>query len=344
MRTHRPILWTVLSAVALVSASLPAYAGVTIDPASPSIGACPPPINAASILSQVLPAAGCPVPEVFAASYGLIGAADNVDGLSANTLTPASDNYIWVFSGDRASLGQAGTPYRGEAVNNQAASDLWRTQALTNVSPAAVVGAACGAPATIMPPPPVQHRVQTDYRLIPFLPTGAFFAGFQDNIDDFDLEDFDTTGDRVHDIRIYFSLDVGSPSLGAGSGADIFHAAAGAFFGPFSISTDIGLGSGNELDALVMWDRGVLGVMDPGQDIAVFSLAPGSTALNGPDAVAGTADDLSPADLLDNDFNGFFCIYIRPGQLAMRQVDNIDGLDVIHWEDGGGPDNPGNPD
>lgn len=332
MRTHRPILWTVLSALALVSANLPAHAGVTIDRASPSIGPCPPPVNPASIFSQVLPAAGCPVAEVFAGSYGLV-AADNVDGLSANTLTPASDDYIWVFSGDRAALGQAGTPYRGEAVNNQAASDLWRTQALPSSSPAAVIAAACGAPATIAPPPPVQHRVQTDYRLIPFLPSGAFFGGVQDNIDDFDLEDFDPSGDRVHDIRIYFSLDLASPSLGAGSPADLFHAAAGAGFGPFSISTDVGLGSGDDIDALVMWDRGALGVMDPALDIAVFSLAPGSTALNGPDGMAGTADDFSPGDLLVTDFNGFFCLYTRPPQLAMRPADNIDGLDVIHMED-----------
>ncbi len=332
MRTYRPILWTVLSAVALMSANLPAHAGVTIDRASPSIAACPPPVNPATIFSQVLPAAGCPVPEVFAASYGLVGA-DNVDGLSANTPTPASDDYIWVFSGDRAALAQAGTPYRAEAVLNQAASDLWRTQALPSSSPAAVIGAACGALATIAPPPPVQHRVQTDYRLIPFLPSGAAFGGMQDNIDDFDLEDFDPSGDRIHDIRIYFSLDPASPSLGAGSGADLFHAAAGAGWVPFSIAADAGLVPADNIDALVMWDRFALGVMDPVIDIAVFSLAPGSPTLAGPDGMSGTADDLSPGDLLVTDFNGFFCIYTRPGQLAMRQVDNIDGLDVIHVDD-----------
>lgn len=335
MRTFRPIVWTALSAAALVAVNLPAHAGVTIDRASPSIGACGGPVNPATLFSQMPPAAGCPVAEVFAVSYGLVPA-DNVDGLSANTLTPASDNYVWVFSGDRAALGQPGTPYRAEALNNQAASDLWRTQAVPSTTPAAVIAAACGAPATIAPPAPIQHRLQTDYRLQPFLPSGMAFGGVQDNIDDFDLDDFDPSGDRVHDIGIYFSLDAASPSLGGGSGADLFFAAPGAGWVPFSIAANIGLAAADNIDALVIWDRGVIGAMNPKTDIAVFSLAPGSPALAGPDGMLGTADDFSPGDLFVTDFNGFFCLYTRPPQLGMRLVDNIDGLDVIDIGAGGG--------
>jgi len=328
MKTFHPIVWTALSAAALVAITLPAHAGVTIDRASPSIGACGAPVNPATIFSQVAPAAGCPVAEVFAASYGLVPA-DNVDGLSANTPTSPGADYVWIFSGDRAALGQPGTPYRGEAVNNQAASDLWRTGAVPSNNPAAVVAAACGAPALIAPPAPVQVRLQTDYRLQPFLGSGMFFAGMQDNIDDFDLDDFDPTGDRVHDVGIYFSLDAASPSLGGGSGADLFFAPPGVGWIPFSIAANIGLAPADNIDALVMWDRAAIGVMDPKMDVAVFSLAPGSPALAGPDGVMGTADDFSPGDLFVTDFAGYFCLYTRPPQLGMRPQDNIDGLDAV---------------
>ncbi|HYU31219.1 MAG TPA: hypothetical protein VEW48_03585, partial [Thermoanaerobaculia bacterium] len=259
---------------------------------------------------------------------GLV-AGDNADALSANTPTPPTLNYIFVFSGDRNTLAQMGTPYRAEAMNNQAASDLWRTQVFSSQSPAAVVAAACGAPALFGAPPPVQHRLQTDYRLIPFLPSGMFFGGVEDDIDDFDLDDFDPSGDHVQDVGIYFSLDPASPSLGGGSGADLFFAPAGGGWVPFSTAADAGLVAADDIDALVIWDGGAPGQMDPNMDVAVFSLAPGSPALAGADGVVGTADDFSPATLFVTDFAGYFCLYTRPPQLFLRGVDNIDGLDVL---------------
>jgi hypothetical protein len=330
VKKHRPFLWiAALGATAFSFSSLPAHAGVTIDRGSPSLG-CGAPVNPATIFSQMPPAAGCPVAEVLAGALGL-GAADNVDGVSANTLWAATTDFVWIFSGDRAAMGQAASNYQGEAAVNQAASDLWRTLARPTASPAAVVAAACGAPAAIAPPFPTQMRLQTDFRLIPFLGSGVAFGGVQDNIDDFDMDDLDPSGNLVHDIGVYFSLDPASPALGGGSGADLFFAAPGAAFVPFSAAANIGLNPADDIDALVMWDRGALGVMNPLVDVAVFSLAPGSPALLGPDGVGGTADDLSPGDLLVTSFNGFFCIYLRPNQLGMLNGDNIDGLDVTLW-------------
>jgi hypothetical protein len=204
--------------------------------------------------------------------------------------------------------------------------------ALPTSSPAAVIAGACGAPAMIPPPAPVQHRVQVDFHLIPTLASGMAFAGYQDNIDAVELDDLDPTGDRVHDVGVYFSLDAASPTLGGGSGADLFFAPPGAVRIPFSAAGNIGLVPGDNLDALVMWDRGAIGWMNPGMDIAVFSLAPGSPSLAGADGVLGTADDYSPGDLLVTDFTGFFCIYTRPGQLGMLATDNIDGLDAHAWD------------
>ena len=323
MKTYRPLLFS----IALTAAALPAFAGVSIDRPSPSVGACGGGVNPASILSQVPPGPPCAVPEVLAASMGLV-ANDNVDAVSANTWTSPAANYIWIYSADRAAMGAVGSNYRPEAVANQAASDLWRTMALPTASPAAVIGGACGAPALIGGAFPVQHRLQVDFHLVPTLASGMAFGGFQDNIDAVELDDLDPTGDRVHDVGVYFSLDPASPTLGGGSGANLFFAPPGAARVPFSAAANIGLIPGNDIDALVMWDRGAIGVMNPGMDIAVFSLTPGSPAMAGADGVLGTADDFSPGDLFVTSFNGFFCLYTRPGQLGMLATDNIDGLDA----------------
>lgn len=325
MKTCRPILFSTLLTCGL--AALPAFAGVSIDRTSPSVGPCGVAVNPASILSQVAPGPPCAVPEVLAGSLGLIPA-DNVDAVSANTWTPPGANYTWVFSADRAAVGVGGSNYAAEAAVNQAASDLWRTLTIPSTSPAAVIAAACGAPALIPPPAPIQHRVQVDFHLIPTLPSGVAFAGNQDNIDAVELDDLDPSGDRVHDVGVYFSLDPASPSLGGGSGANLFFAPPGAAKVAFSLAGNVGLLAGDDIDALVMWDRGAIGVMNPGLDIAVFSLTPGSPSRAGADGVLGTADDFSPGDLLVTDFAGFFCIYTRPGQLGMLATDNIDGLDA----------------
>ena len=114
MKTYRPILLTVLTCGL---AALPAFAGVSIDRTSPSVGPCGVPVNPASILSQVAPGPPCAVPEVLAASLGLVPN-DNVDAVSANTWTSPAANYIWVFTADRAAVGVAGSNYAPEAAAN----------------------------------------------------------------------------------------------------------------------------------------------------------------------------------------------------------------------------------
>ena len=311
------------AAAALIATALPAGAGVSIDRASPSIGVCGfPPVNPAQVLSLVPPGGGCdvagigPSREVTAAALGLVGN-DNIDGLSANTLTPETLNYHLVFSADRASMGQVGTPYRGEAVNNQAASDLWRTN-LTGGSPAASMAGGGCAP-WVVPPPHFLHRNQTSFNLIQTAPAGAAAFGAQDNVDAVEMDVLDITGDNVHDFDVYFSLDPASPNL-IGSGSDIYFAPAGAPFGPFATPADLGLATADDIDALVIWDRGVLGVVDPGVDYVLFSLAPGSPTLG--------MFGLSPAMIFVSHFSGTLCLFVGPGELGLRLADNVDGLDV----------------
>lgn len=309
-------LWT---AVAILAAALPAHAGVSIDRASPSIGGCPFVVTPAHVYLQVPPGGGCdalgigPQVEVRPPSYGLVGA-DNIDALSANTATSPALTYRLVFSGDRASLGQPATPYRGEANLNQAASDLWRTN-LTSASPAAVM-AAC-LPVGI-PPPQFLHRNQTDFNLIRSAAGGVWVPLPIDNIDGVELDLLDPTGDQFHDVGTYYSLDAASPSLGAGSAADIFYAPAGGVGVNFALPGQLGLWANDNIDALVIWDGGAIGAVDPGVDYVLFSLAPGSPSLGG-----------SPASIFVSDFTGAFCPFAQANQLGMRGADNVDGLDVI---------------
>ncbi len=310
----------ILSTAALIlAAALPASAGVSIDRTSPSL-ACPFPVSFAEVMSLVPAGGGCdaggvgPVLEVMPISFGL-GAMDNIDGLSANTLTSPNLTYHLLFSTDRASVGVAGTPHNASAANNQAASDLYRTP-LTGGSPAAAL-AAC-APIAI-PPPQALHRNQTAFNLIQTAPAGAFAGWPQDNVDAVEMDVLDFTGDNINDVPVYFSLDAASPALFA-SGADVYFSPAGG--GPFfifSFPAQMGLLMGDEIDSLVMWDRGVIGAPNPGVDLALFSLAPGSPSLGG----------ASPAAIFVTGFNFAFCPFTPANQLGLLAADNVDGLDVM---------------
>ncbi|MEA2561144.1 MAG: hypothetical protein QOH06_2648 [Acidobacteriota bacterium] len=310
------------TATALLALALPANAGVSIDRASPSIGGCPFAVSPAQVFNLVPPGGGCdvfgvgPVLEVMPPAMGLVPM-DNIDALSANTLTPETLSYYLVFSGSRGSVGMAGTPYSVEAVNNQAASDLWRTL-ITSASPAASM-AAC-APVAIAAPH-FLHRNQTGFNLARTAAPGVAVAAGQDNIDAVELDVLDFTGDDVHDVPVYFSLDPASPNLVA-SGADIYFSPAGAgFFVPFSFPAAIGLVGMDNVDSLVMWDRVNIGVADAGVDFALFSLAPGSPTLA---AIGG-----SPADIFVTNFAGGFCLFAPAGALGLIGADNVDGLDVM---------------
>lgn len=310
------------TAAVILAVALPAGAGVSIDRTSPSIGGCGFPVNPAQVFNLVPPGGGCdvagvgPVLEVMPPAMGLVPM-DNIDALSANTLTPETLSYYLVFSGSRASVGVAGSPYSLEAANNQAASDLWRTL-ITSASPAASM-AAC-APVAIAAPHAL-HRNQTGFNLARTAAAGIAVMPPQDNIDAIELDVLDFTGDDVHDVDVYFSLDPASPNLIA-SGADIyFSPAASGFFVPFAFPAALGLAGGDNLDSLVMWDRVNLGIADAGVDFALFSLAPGSPTL--------VAIGASPADIFVTNFAGGFCLFANSGQLGLIAADNVDGLDVM---------------
>ncbi len=313
-----------LAAATLLAASLPAYAGVSLDRTSQSIPACPFPVNPAALYRWGAPMGGCdvgglgPVTEVWEGSLGLVPA-DNVDAVSANTTTGKNINYHIYFSADRPSLGLLGSPYRGEAVLNQAAGDIWRMNNLTAVSPLASL-AAC-APTAIGG----AHALFRNQDLYNFIFTAAPgvgpLAGNYDNIDALELDDLDPSLDKFHDVGVYFSLDPASPSLGGASPAAVFFTPVGGVPGIWATVAQLGLVPADDMDALVVWDRGVIGAPDPGVDLVLFSLAPGSPSLGG--------GAFSPAAVFVSDLTGFFCVYVPANTLGMRGVDNVDGLDVL---------------
>lgn len=317
-----------LGLVALASIiAAPAYAGISIDRNSQSIPACG--ANAATLYS---PAAGggCdvggpgPQVEVARAAYGL-AAGDNTDAVSANTPEPKNQRFHLVFSGDQGSAGLVGTAYRAEAALNQAPSDLWY---MVNLPGNDAWNAWLACAPTAIAGTHILYSNQTAYNLIFTAPAGAGpLAGNDDNLDGLELDNLDPSGDNVHDVGVYFSLDAASPSVT--SPADIYYSAPGAAaFGVFALHWEMGLNAADNVDALVIWDRGETGVLDPGVDLALFSLGRGSVTLAGPDGISGTADDFSPADIFVTAFTNTFCIYTRPGQLDMRFQDNVDALDV----------------
>lgn len=314
----------ILGAAALLAASLPVHAGVSLDRTSPSVGgACPFAVPPSRLYRWVAPpAGGCdagglgPVTEVWEVSLGLV-AADNVDAVSANTVTPKNVPYHIYFSADRASLGLAGTPYRGEAVLNQAASDVWNMVNLTAMSPLASM-AACAA--TAIGGPHALFRNQDNYDFIFTAAPGVGpIGGNQDNLDALELDDLDPSLDKFHDVGVYFSLDAASPSLGGASPAAIFFTPVGGVPGIWATVAQLGLIPADDIDALVVWDRGVIGAPDPGVDLVLFSLVPGSPSLGG----------ASPAAIFVSDLTGVFCPYVAANTLGMRVADNIDGLDVV---------------
>lgn len=313
-----------LGAAALLAASLPAHAGVSLDRASQSIPACPFLVTPSRLYRWVAPpAGGCdiagalgPVTEVWEGSLGLV-AGDNVDAVSANTPTAKNIPYHIYFSADRPSQGLAGTPYRAEAVLNQAASDVWRMVNPTAMSPLASM-AACAASA--IGGPQALFRNQDNYDFIFSAPAGAGpIGGNQDNLDALELDDLDPSLDKFHDVGVYFSLDAASPSLGGASPAAVFFTPVAGVPGVWATVAQLGLIPADDIDALVVWDRGVIGAPDPGVDLVLFSLAPGSPSLAG----------ASPAAVFVSDLAGAFCPFVAANTLGMRVVDNIDGLDVL---------------
>jgi len=279
-----------------------------------------------------------PIPHVWDVNYGVTGA-DNNDGHSRGEDDPSAQQVIY-FSGDDLSVGAVNTEYNWQAGLLQAAGDRFVTNGPTTLSPAAVMagGGQANIAGPIVPGRTAINLISANqdryyaipsirpFRLNQYVPNPGETA--MDDVDALELLPIDLDGDNIHDTNIYFSLDGTSPSLGGLSPADVLLSPAGvAGFGLYAGWATLGLAADDEIDALAVWDMGILDALDPGTDYAIFSLAPGSPFL--------LSGGFSPADIFVTDFTGLNALYLSAASIGMLPTDNVDGIDVEVWSEEG---------
>jgi hypothetical protein len=237
---------------------------------------------------------------------------------------------IWnplYFSVDRVAIGLPGTD-----VNSQAQPD----------------GEAAGDVYITLPPFGSNKRVidEQDLGLKPgFIdPNGNGTDG-----DDLDALDLDTP---LNPEFVFFSVDFLSfPHLDNRN--DILVSKRDGNFRIYAEGVaDIGIDEKDDLDALILWDVTVKedgtvipipnGVLDPGYDMALFSLntfSPSTFTFSGNEYIAGKKGNLSPADILFTDFQTEF--EVMPGQkqkftlwasaldIGLFPDDDVDALDTV---------------
>ena len=141
--------------------------------------------------------------------------------------------------------------------------------------------------------------------------------GTHDNVDTFDIAPLDTSGDLIGDKQIYFSVNPDQPvltPLSYGSASDIYRTAPGSLvstlFAPaITMGLDIFVSDSDDLDALIVYDLGVEGVLEPGVDYALFSLSAGSQSLQ--------THGLTAADIFFTDFRQSFATYATDADLGL---------------------------
>lgn len=144
--------------------------------------------------------------------------------------------------------------------------------------------------------------------------------GSHDNVDAFDIALVDNTGDLVGDKHMYYSVNpderILTPTFYL-SPADIYHTHPGSTTPTlFATANAMGLHSlFDDLDALDLFDRGTVGVVDPGVDYALFSLAPGSQSLF-------SHSSLDAADIFFTDFRGSFATFASDADSGLNGTVN----------------------
>ena len=134
----------------------------------------------------------------------------------------------------------------------------------------------------------------------------------------------------------YFSIDSLSAANGFGTGTianDIFFGSLGTVFA--SGELDMGLNPFDDIDALLLIDQGVRGVIDPG-DRALFSLSAMSpttfTGIVGGAYIPGVIGDpivpgtVSPADIFLTDFSGVSTLFADAMSIGLLPADELNAL------------------
>jgi hypothetical protein len=161
--------------------------------------------------------------------------------------------------------------------------------------------------------------------------------GSHDNVDGFNCQPFDLNADGLTDKGLYFSVNPDEAAVLGLSAADIFLVNPAGVGGVFAPAPQLGLDmmglNIDDVDALVIYDFGIQGQLDPGVDSALFSLSFGSASLPG---VPG-GPQIGPGDIFYTDFNGSFALFASATEVGLfpspfypqQPGDNIDSLEVV---------------
>jgi hypothetical protein len=134
------------------------------------------------------------------------------------------------------------------------------------------------------------------------------------------------SGPMASGSNLFFTLTDDSPSLssvggGAGSGATVYRDSTpdgpGGDESIFGVATDFGLGTGDDIDGLVVFDDDNNGVFSPGDQL-LLSLAPGSAAL--------ASLNRSAADIFSVTFGGQLEVLASHDMLGLGFNDNLNML------------------
>jgi PEP-CTERM motif len=213
------------------------------------------------------------------------GVFDNLNALSYGQDPIKNPLY---FSVDRVAVGLPGSDVNAQAQPGveEAAGDVYRTL-----------------------PPSGDNKLVIDEQQLGLIP--GFFG------DDLDALELDSEPMPF----TYFSVDFLSPT---GDFTDILISTGNGIFGTFADGeSDIGLDPLDDLDALVLLDRGTIGELDRGLDLALFSISTFS-----PNALI-FGGSFSPADILFTDFTGNFSVWASASDIGLGQYDEVNAVDTV---------------
>ena len=270
--------------IAITGAVAAEGASFSVDPASPSISG--------GLTPDDVLVAGPAV----ATQGSALGLQDNFfggvfDNLNALSFGRDSIGQPLFFSVDRVAVGASGSDVNSEAGpgSEEASGDVFRAL------------------------PPSGSNVQVaDEQTLGLTP--GFFG------DDLDALSLLPPGPNA---SFYFSIDDLSAS-GSALANDVLLSAGGGSYSTFADGvTHIGLATGDDLDALVLNDVVNPGTLDPGVDMALFSISTFSSS----STTFGGA--FSPADVLFTDFTGSFSVYASATSLGLRTDDELNALATV---------------
>jgi hypothetical protein len=255
-----------------------------------------------------------PIPEIAGPTLGLFVPDDNLNALSFGVQAPFGPilDVPVLFSVDPFSTGSPATAVETENIaENGIAADVY--QAL---------------------PPFVGPGTNT-------LAIDEEAFSLQPGIGGDDIDALGILPGPVVTTAPYFSVDLAT--VGGGAGGFVAGTASDIYFGEvsklFASFPEIGLSLFDDIDAMILFDGGNLGVVDAGIDRMYFSLSrdspftftgdPGSFGVYLPPPPGGLVvapGIVSAADILYTDFTGSVFMAAHAASLGLSEFDNIDAL------------------